>query len=198
MNNETTSEQASSPLIDSLREEIQEDKSDSAGDPTVPGEILGLLAHADVPGEVGLAIDDLLVEEDTISGVLHSRLVALVSEEMKIRSAAPRYLEEILLARREEIALTSSELAERLPITADRIEAVERARVGLGSLNERDIAAWIHELDLNIDEAVGALETSLLQPASAYRGDEPPRTRPAVAAFVSQVRLLLEEQRGLT
>lgn len=197
MNNENSPEEARVDLIDTLRKEIrEEDAYVDAGSPSLPEGIFALLADADVLLEVALSIDDVLVEEDTISGALHARLVARVNAEVERRSTAPRFLEQVLQAGREQKALTADDLAGRLNTTPDRITAVERAQVAVGTLEEADIAAWIDELDLELDVAMTALEASLLQPISAYRGDEQRRTRRAVTDFVSSVRRLVEVRRA--
>src|SRR5688572_28764180 len=99
MNNE----EGSVDLIDVLREEIlAEQVSGDEEEPIIPEGILSLLAEADTSIEVGHGIDDLLVEEDTISGSLHARLVARVSSEVERRATSSRFLEQVLRAGREQ------------------------------------------------------------------------------------------------
>src|SRR4051812_16608993 len=99
---DATPEEATNELIDALRNEILHEEASTADEESiVPDGIVALVAQAEVPSEVGLAIDELLVEEDTMNGALHSRLVGRVRNDIERRASAPMYLEQILRTERE-------------------------------------------------------------------------------------------------
>jgi hypothetical protein len=183
-------------LIDALREEmLAEGPSADLDEARVPDGIVQLLASADVPVDVALALDDLLAEDDTISGALHARVLATVRDEIDRRASRPIFLEQCLRAERERQSIDVATLAARVNTTADTIEAIELAERPLRTLAEDEIAAWVDGLDLELDVAMEALQASLLRPASAYRGDDEHLNRRDVDAFVATVRRLITERR---
>lgn len=195
MRDETQSDDTDE-LIDALREEIRaEDTSSDTQEPAAPAGLVKLLARADVPINVAVALDDLLVEEDTISGAFHARLTSIVRDEISRRASRPAFLEQMLRGERERQAIEVGALAERINTAVDTIEAVELADRPLRDLKESEIAAWVDELDLELDSAMEALAASLLRPASAYRGDDDRLNRRDVEAFVNAVRLRIGERR---
>ena len=183
-------------LIDALREEIRaEDTSTDTDEPAAPDRLVRLLARADIPANVAVALDDLLVENDTISGAFHARLTSIVRDEISRRASRPGFLEQMLRAERERQSIDVAALAERINTAADTIEAVELADRPLRDMTESEIAAWVDELDLELDSAMEALKASLLRPASAYRGDDDRPNRRDVEAFVNAVRRRIGERR---
>lgn len=197
MSEETQSEDTHD-LIDVLREEIRAEDTSTDTDtdePAAPDGLVRLLEHADVPANVAVALDDLLVEDDTMSGALHARLTSMVRDEISRRASRPVFLEQMLREKREGQSIDVAALAERISTTADTIEAVELADRPLRDLKESEIAAWVDELDLELDSAMDALEASLLRPASAYRGDDDRLNRRDVEAFVNAVRRRIGERR---
>lgn len=197
MTDDSDQEYARADLVDALRDEILADgSSDDSEDFLVPDGVLALFRESDLSAEVGEALDDLLVEEDTITGSLHNRLVARVAHELAQRQATPRFVEELLRTGREEKGLTASDLAVRLETTAEAVSAIESAQSSIGDLTEVEIAAWVDEVDLELDLAMTTLERSLMQPASSYRGEHPLKSKQSVKKFVSEVRRLVEERRS--
>ena len=195
MSDETQSDDTHE-LIDALREEIgAEDTPTETDEPAAPEGLVSLLAWVDVPANVAAALDDLLVEDDTIGGAFHARLTSIVREEISRRASRPAFLEQMLRAERERRSIDVAALAERIETAADKIEAVELADRPLRDLTQSEIAAWVDELDLDLDSAMDALEASLLRPASAYRGDDDQLNRRDVEAFVNAVRLRIGERR---
>jgi transcriptional regulator with XRE-family HTH domain len=197
MTDATEPDESMNELVDALRAEVLSDAEDA---PTtdVADDLISLVALADVSTDVALALDDLLVEDDTISGTLHSRLVRRVREDIDRRASAPVYLEQVVRDERERQSLSVNDLASRIDTSPATVEAIETAEQGFDGLSEEVVAAWIDELHLDLDMAAAALEASLLQPAAAYQGAEGRRTKKQVPEFVQKVRDVVVARRGQT
>jgi len=189
-------EHTDADLIDELRSEILQEEGQDVETPLIPDAIVALVGVAAESADVALAVDELLVEDDTISATLHARLVSRVRAEVAGRASRPRYLEQIVRAERQHQELSIDDLAVRIDATPAAINAIESAQAGFDELSEETVAAWIEELQLDLDMAATALESSLLQPATAYHGHERPRNKRNAEDFVQNVRRILIARRS--
>ncbi|MBW3613706.1 MAG: hypothetical protein KY439_00125 [Actinobacteria bacterium] len=191
MTDMTPEETQAAALIAALREEIVEEHDLDVTDPEVPG-LQALLRQVLPTPSVGFTVDELLVDDDVVDEELHERLVGVIRPELLARGRRPRYLEQIVVAQRTARALTVEQIAERLDEPVQLVSDIEASVTSFFVLKEEKVAAWIEQLELDIDSAVVALEASLRRPAVAYKGTERRGGSRSAREFSQRVRDLLK------
>jgi len=170
--------------------------AEEADEPEVvlPSTLRKLFSEAPTDGIVASAIDDLLVDEDVIDDDLYSRLTSRLRARSEYLRSTPKYLEQIVVASREERSWSINDVAHRVSVDPSTLTEIEAASARFDQLTEDQVATWIESLELDLDSAVAALELSLSRPAVAYQG-EGPRNREHARQFASRVRDLVIEAR---
>jgi hypothetical protein len=194
MNDMNENEDHTSILIDSLRAEMLEAGRTDEVEVVLPPPVLKLFLEAPTDALVASAIDDLLVDEEVIDDDLYFRLTSRLRDHSERRWSMPKYLEQIVVASREERSSSIDDVASSVGANPVILEAIEEASARFDELTEDQVAAWIQFLELDLDTAAAALELSLSKPAVAYQGDGL-KHRDHARQFASRVRDLVVEAR---
>lgn len=185
-------------LIAALRTEIEEldrdvEHLDDEPEVTLPEGLRGLLATVVVSPKIAAAVDEIVANVDPIPNSLADALRAQAREARDVLGGGYVFLEQKVSLARTRKSITVDQLAGAVGVEADVIQAVERGKSTFDHLDAEAVAKWIEALELDITDAVQALDRSLRSPAMSYAGDPDEYGRKA-NEFVEKVKRLLEGQ----
>lgn len=179
-------------LVDALRAEIVDLEFESdVEDAPLPAGILALLRDAPVPSKIAAAVDEVVSNVEPVSDSLAARLRAELALAQAERGTGIEFLEQAASHERLRRGVTLEQLAAKIGVDADVAAKVEEGRTAFDSLEDQQVADWIRFLELDLEDAVAALEHSLNAPASSYAGDMREHKK-TVNDFVERVRRILE------
>lgn len=149
-------------------------------------EEVGLDAMSPEARDMLMALTD---ESEHLEGAARERLVAAADRGLRSRREYASALPRLLFLRRREQGRAIKDVASHLSVAEKRLRKVESGDDPIDTLDAREVALWIAEFGVGLEEAEAALRTGM-------REAREPRRAAAVAAgeapsghgeFVAQV-----------
>lgn len=143
------------------------------------------------PVDVAAAIDELLAGDTTINQAQRTKLLKVARAALTERRYRHGLLEPLLIRSRQTRKLDTQTIAAKIGVDAAQVADIEAGTRALNRIPPAAVAAWIDELELNADEAIKALEASLMTAAGAYGADRR-KTTATARSYVSDVKRELD------